>query len=113
MRGIWIPVALISLLAGCITIAQRPKERLPDTPDRIESETEPSLEPTQVEDVKKVIVGDVVDLYYVASRERYYRYAMNKWFIAFAWDGYWFPIDEGEFPEHSLNLPPRSARSAA
>ena len=86
------------LAAGCV-VAQRPAEEIPDTPDRIESPTPPELQPTRFDDIRRVVVGEELDVYYSVSRERWFRYWNGEWFIAFTWDGAWFPTSEGEVPE--------------
>ena len=93
------PILLAMLLAAGCVVAQRAPDVIPDTPDRIESDTPPELQPTRFEDIRKVVVADVADVYYSVSRERWFRYWMDEWFIAFSWDGAWFPTSEGEVPE--------------
>lgn len=86
------------LAAGCV-VSQRPPEEIPETPDRIESPAPPVLQATRVPGIRRVVLGEVVDTYYVEATERWFRYWEGKWFIAFTWDGAWFPTSEGELPE--------------
>jgi hypothetical protein len=97
--GIWLLGAL--LLAGCISVSQRPTEKDPKTPQRIESPTPPTLEPTELPGIHKAAVGEVLDLYRVTESDgdqRWYRWWTNDWFMAFTWDGAWFPVDPTEVP---------------
>jgi hypothetical protein len=77
----------------------------PKTPARLEGKTAPPLEDTAVPGVKHARV-DVPDVYYHESSEKWFRWAMDRWFVAFLWNGQWFPLDKGELPAEMAALQP-------
>jgi hypothetical protein len=98
--GLWLAAA------GCIvTTVQQEKIPYPKTPARLEGKDAPALEATAVAGVKRALL-DVPDVYYHEARERWFRWALGRWFVAFLWNGQWFPVDEGELPAEMAALEP-------
>ncbi len=76
----------------------------PPVPLPFEADAAPELRPTEVPGLRAAPELDPT-LYYSASRERWYRWAFNRWYLAFAWDGHWFPLAEPP-PELERVTPP-------
>ena len=92
-----LSIGLVSLsLAGCfpqafdIWIEKPPEVVEPPIPDKFEAGAEPELIATEVPGLRAApTLGPHV--YYFEPDERWYRYAFNRWYEAFYWDGHWFP----------------------
>lgn len=98
LRARLLPLAA-SALVGCIPMAfgisvtgPPPAPAEPPVPLAFEGEAAPELTPTGV---PELFAARSVDphLYYLRSRERWYRWAFHRWYEAFSWDGNWFPIE--------------------
>jgi hypothetical protein len=102
----WLAV-LCALGSGCISVTTVQKELPPDpkTPARLQGESAPALEPTQVEGVQRAAI-ETPDVYYHAAKERWFRFALDGWFVAFLWNGQWFPVEKGELPPEMAALEP-------
>jgi hypothetical protein len=102
--GLWL--GLSALLAGCIaTVQQTAPPPDPKTPPRLEGTSAPPLEPTKVPGIQRAVI-DVPDVYYHEAKERWFRWAMDRWFVAFLWNGQWFPLEKGELPVELAALEP-------
>jgi len=101
--------ALCAVAAGCIVSVQQQKP-VPDpkTPAKLEGAEAPQLEATAVPGVKRAKV-EVPDVYYHEAKERWFRFALDRWFVAFLWNGQWYPVDEGELPAEVAKLEPTRA----
>ena len=47
-----------------------------------------------------------LNLYYCAKDEHWFRYALNRWYLAFAWDGNWFPVGDNDLPRSLAKITP-------
>ncbi len=86
------------LLCGCIGLSVTrppPVPPEPPTPPRFKAEQGPPL--LESTDIPGIRVADSLDrTYYDEKSEQWYRFAMNRWFMAFTWDGAWFPLTKKE-----------------
>ncbi len=109
MRPACVALAL-ALSAGCIvnmgtTQTVTPPEPHVPVPDRFTGDHPPELVDTGVEGCKQAPSLDP-NLYYCAAKENWFRYAMNRWYLAFAWNGNWFPTGGSELPRSLAALTP-------
>ena len=108
-------VLTLALCAGCVvnmgtnTTVTPPEERTP-VPDRYEGKA-PELVDAGIEGCKRAAALDP-NLYYCAAQEQWFRYAMNRWYLAFAWDGNWFPVTGKELPPGLVSITPAPAEVA-
>ncbi len=77
-----------------LTLTQPAQQPEPKTPPRFAADAAPELEPTGFPGMLRAPSLD--RLYYQESSDQWYRYAMNRWYVAFGWDGAWFPLLENE-----------------
>ncbi len=71
----------------------------PDAPKLavFKGEGPPSLEPTDAAGLFAApSLGPTV--YYYEEPSYWFRYARNRWYMAFAWDGNWFALPDREVP---------------
>lgn len=108
------PIAALlasAILAGCLgtlqIAPQKPEPPPPPVPDRFRAERAPELVPTEVEGCQAAPALDL-NLYYCPKDEHWYRFAMNRWYLAFAWDGNWFPVSGAELPQGLKKLTPKA-----
>jgi hypothetical protein len=97
-------------LCGCmmVQITQAPPEPPPPpVPDRFEGDVAPELVDSGVEGCKAAPSLDP-NLYYCAKDEHWYRFALNRWFMAFAWNGNWFPATGSELPPGLVKVTPKA-----
>ncbi len=98
-------------LVGCLgTLHIDPQAAEPPptpVPDRFESEGAPELVPTDVEGCQAAPSLDPT-LYYCTEGEHWYRFAMNRWYLAFAWNGNWFPVTTAELPQGLRKITPQT-----
>jgi hypothetical protein len=82
------------VLAGCITVTRTAgqDEEVP-APDRFEGEAPPPLEPTPEPGWFTAPTLDPT-LYYSESDDLWYRYAYNRWYLAYKWNGAWWIPDK-------------------
>ncbi len=108
--GLWLACAL---LAGCFgTVIQvnqqgTPEPPPPPVPQRFVADKAPELVPSQVPGCQLAPSLDP-NLYYCAKQEHWFRFAMNRWFLAFAWDGNWFPVSGSELPASLKKITPET-----
>ncbi|MEX2204844.1 MAG: hypothetical protein WEF50_01295 [Myxococcota bacterium] len=101
------------LLVGCFgTIVQvtgqpKPEPPPPPVPERFKAEQAPELVPSQVPGCQLAPSLDP-NLYYCEKQEHWFRFAMNRWFLAFAWDGNWFPVGGSELPAGLAKITPET-----
>ena len=98
------------LLAGCMTfsITQPPPEPPPPpVPDKFSGDGPPALVDTGVEGCQAAPSLDP-NLYFCAKDEHWYRFALNRWFLAFAWNGNWFPVSGSELPPGLVKVTPKA-----
>lgn len=100
----WTSVLLVLPLCGCIGLApaKAPEERV-WAPPRYESENPPTLVPTGIENLSSAPDFDAA-LYYHSRTEYWYRWVKDRWYMAFTWDGYWFPLPPEEVPAELLGF---------
>jgi len=109
-----IGVLLVSwLVAGCLgTIVQidnqqKPEPPPPPVPARFQAEKPPELVPSPVSGCQLAPALDP-NLYYCEKEEHWFRFAMNRWYLAFAWDGNWFPVSGSELPAGLSKITPET-----
>ena len=90
LAGLVAAGCLSGLTVGMPTVTTPPPPRVEPVPDIFQAETAPPLVPTAVEGLSAAPALDD-QLFYYAPHERWYRWALNRWYEAFAWDGNWFP----------------------
>lgn len=97
------------LLAGCLGTLhidpQAPEAAPTPVPDRFVAEQPPELVPSDVEGCQAAPALDPT-LHYCAATEYWYRFAMNRWYLAFAWNGNWFPVSGAELPRGLAKITP-------
>ena len=97
------------LLAGCLGTLhidpQAPEPAPTPVPDRFVAEQPPELVPSDVEGCQAAPALDPT-LHYCAATEYWYRFAMNRWYLAFAWNGNWFPVSGAELPHGLAKITP-------
>jgi hypothetical protein len=101
---------LALLLSGCmmLQITQGPPEPPPPpVPDKFQGDAAPALVDTGVAGCQAAPSVDPL-LYYCGKEEHWYRFAMNRWFLAFAWNGNWFPVTGSELPAGLVKVTPKS-----
>jgi hypothetical protein len=104
--------AIFAACLGTLQIApQKPEPPPPPVPDRFRAEQAPELVPTQVEGCQAAPALDL-NLYYCSKDEHWYRFAMNRWYLAFAWDGNWFPVSGAELPHGLKQITPKTELEA-
>ncbi len=89
--------AALGLLA-CLQVVALPPPP-PDAPtlEVFRGEAPPVLEPT---DTKGFFAAPALGptVFYDEEKDYWYRYAKNRWYMAFVWDGNWFDLPEKEVP---------------
>ena len=112
------PIAALlasAILAGCLgtlqIAPQKPEPPPPPVPDRFQAEQAPDLVPTEVDGCQAAPALDP-SLYFCAKDEHWYRFAMNRWYLAFAWDGNWFPVGGAELPHGLKQITPKTELEA-
>ena len=107
--------ALLALLlavgAGCIvnmsnTKTVTPPEARVPVPDKYQADRAPELVECEVPGCKRAPALDA-NLYFCAKDEYWFRYAMNRWYLAFAWDGNWFPVGDTDLPSALARITPK------
>ena len=89
-------LALAALLgtSACIlsiTPTTTPVEHPPPVPDKYKGDAPPELVDAGIAGCQRAPSLDV-NLYYCAKEEQWFRWALNRWYSAFAWNGNWFPV---------------------
>lgn len=108
MTRLGVALALLLLAAGCMKLeitGPPPEPPPPPVPDRFQGDQAPALVDTGVEGCKAAPSLDP-NLYYCAKDEHWYRFALNRWFLAFAWNGNWFPVTGSELPPGLVKVTP-------
>jgi hypothetical protein len=103
-------VLVLVLCAGCIvnmgtTSTVTPPEQRTPVPDKYEGKEPPELVEAGIEGCKRAAALDA-NLYYCAAQEQWFRWAMHRWYLAFAWDGNWFPVTGSELPPGLVKITP-------
>jgi hypothetical protein len=93
---------LLALCAGCIvnmgtTKTVTPPDAHVPVPDKYKADQAPELVDSEVPGCRRAPSLDP-NLYYCAKDEHWFRYALNRWYLAFAWDGNWFPVGDTDLP---------------
>ncbi len=90
--------------SGCIPGAfgievVKPPPEAPEAPvpDKYTGEVAPTLVSSGLEGFKTA-PGLDPRLYFGVEDKQWYRFAMNRWYLAFDWNGNWFPVDLDEVP---------------
>jgi hypothetical protein len=110
MRAAALAVLAALLCAACMTLqvtATDPEPPPPPVPDRFEGSDAPALVDTGLEGCQAAPSVDP-NLYYCAQEEHWYRFALNRWFLAFAWNGNWFPVTASELPKSLVKVTPKA-----
>jgi len=99
------------LFAGCLgtlqIAPQKPEPPPPPVPERFSAEQAPELVSSEVPGCQAAPALDP-NLYYCAKDEHWYRFAMNRWYLAFAWNGNWFPVTGAELPQGLKKITPQT-----
>jgi hypothetical protein len=105
------PALLLALTLGCIVSMGttktpiNPEERIP-VPDKYKADRAPTLVDCEVDGCQRAAELDP-NLYYCAKDGHWFRYSMNRWYLAFAWDGNWFPTTKGDLPQGLVAITPK------
>ena len=112
MSRLGLAVALcLALTAGCIVqmgttaTPTHPEDHTP-VPDKYKADHAPTLVECEVEGCKRATELDP-NLYYCAKDGHWFRWALNRWYLAFAWDGNWFPTSKGDLPQALVAITPK------
>ena len=104
--------ALLAGSAGCIISFSQtatPVEHTVPVPDKYKADATPDLvDAAGIEGCKNAPSLDA-NLYYCGKEEHWYRWALNRWYMAFAWDGNWFPVTKTELPKSLAAITPAPA----
>lgn len=103
--------ALLAAGAGCVlsvTQTATPVEHTVPVPDKYKADAAPELVDAGVDGCKRAPSLDA-NLYYCAADEHWFRWALNRWYMAFAWDGNWFPVTKTELPRSLAAITPAPA----
>ena len=106
-----LTAALLAAGLGCVlsvTQTPTPQEHTVPVPDRFKADAAPELVDAGIDGCKKAPSLDP-NLYYCAKDEHWFRYALNRWYMAFAWDGNWFPTTKSDLPKSLAALTPAPA----
>jgi len=103
----------LAVSAGCIVdmgtsrTPTVPEERIP-VPDKYKADQAPELVACTV-DVPGCQCAPSLDpnLYYCAKDGHWFRYSLNRWYLAFAWDGNWFPTTKADLPKSLVSITPK------
>lgn len=87
-----------------ITQTAPPAERREPVPDKYKGDAPPELIDAGIEGCERATLD--ANLYYCAVDEHWYRWALNRWYMAFTWDGNWFPTRKAEVPASLRALTP-------
>ena len=106
-------LAAAALLAtgGCIigiTPTATPVEHKTPVPDKYKADAAPELVDAGIEGCQRAEALDP-NLYYCTKDEHWFRWALNRWYMAFAWDGNWFPVTKSELPAGLKQITPAPA----
>ena len=104
-------LAAALLFCGCLgtlqIAPQKPEPPPPPVPDRFVADHAPELVATEIEGCQGAPSLDPT-LYYCAAGEHWFRFAMNRWYLAFAWNGNWFPVTSAELPAGLRKITPQT-----
>ena len=92
---------MVGITQTATPVEQAPS-RCPDTLHRPKSR--PSWSTSAVDGCQRATLDP--NLYYCAKDEHWFRWAMNRWYMAFAWDGNWFPTTKTELPKGLAAITP-------
>ncbi len=98
MRSVTATTAVALGLSACLQVIALPPPP-PDAPklETFQGDGPPPLEPTDVPGLLAApSLGRTV--YYYEAQEYWCRFARNRWYMAFDWDGNWFDIPDAELP---------------
>ena len=102
---------LLALCAGCVVVDMgssktvTPADTHVPVPDRYQGKQAPELVDSEVPGCKRARALDP-NLYYCSKDEHWFRYAQNRWYLAFAWDGNWFPVGDTDLPRSLAAITP-------
>jgi len=103
----------LALLCGCVvnmgtSTTSTPMQQHVPVPDKFQGPAAPELVDTGIDGCKQAPSLDP-NLYYCAKDEHWYRYTMNRWYLAFEWDGNWFPTSGTDLPRSLAAITPKAA----
>ncbi len=108
LRGSILALAL----SGCIgssfgieIVEPPPPPPEPPVPDRFVGDTAPELVSSELPGFKKAPSLDP-SVYFLEKERHWYRFALNRWYLGFTWDGNWFPVEADEVPAALRALTP-------
>ncbi len=110
-RAALVAGILLAATAGCIVsmgttaTPTHPEERIP-VPDKYKADHAPELVDCEVDGCKRAPELDP-NLYYCPKDGHWFRYSLNRWYLAFAWDGNWFPTTKGDLPQGLVAITPK------
>jgi hypothetical protein len=102
--------AVALLLSGCMMLSITPgppEPPPPPVPDKLQGDAPPPLVDVGIPECQAAPSLDP-NLYYCAKDEHWYRFALNRWFMAFAWNGNWFPVSGAELPPALVKVTPKA-----
>ena len=102
-----LAAAVLVAGSGCVlsmTQTATPVERREPVPDKYTAEAAPELIDAGVDGCQRATLDP--NLYYCAKDEHWFRWALNRWYMAFAWDGNWFPTTKKELPKGLASITP-------
>jgi hypothetical protein len=105
-----LALTVLWLDSGCMTLsvtAAPTEPPPPPVPDKFQGDEPPPLVDTGVEGCQAAPAVDP-NLFFCAKEEHWYRFALNRWFLAFAWNGNWFPVTASELPKSLAKVTPKA-----
>ncbi len=84
-----LALAATACMHGAVTVTQPPPSYEPPIPERFRGEGPPELRNTDAPGLLRAPSVDR-DLYYFRPDDLWYRFAYNRWYQAFSWNGNWF-----------------------
>ena len=103
-----LAAAVLFAASGCVfnlTQTATPVEHSTPVPDKYKADAAPELVDTGIDGCKRAQAFDP-NLYYCAKDEHWFRWALNRWYMAFAWDGNWFPTTKSDLPMGLASITP-------
>jgi hypothetical protein len=103
-----LAAAALFAASGCILSVNQtvtPVERTTPVPDKYKSDAAPELVDAGIDGCQRAPSLDQ-NLYYCAKDEHWFRWALNRWYMAFAWNGNWFPVTKSELPTGLAQITP-------
>jgi hypothetical protein len=103
-----LAAAALFAASGCsfgLTQTAAPVEHATPVPDKYKGDAAPELVDAGIDGCQRAPALDA-NLYYCAQDEHWFRWALNRWYMAFAWNGNWFPVTKSELPKSLAQITP-------